>query len=144
MTGLGCWQKRDANPGGVELNDDKPAFLKHMADIKEGRAPGAAGLWMNPNKATDEGKREGLGEKEAAAAVTVGDGGNSWKARQLARLKERAAAEGKTLQDLAEDRASASLSDLQKAERESRGSKASYGRGGGGAGGGGGGAEGRI
>ena len=115
-----------------------------MADIKEGRAPGAAGLWMNPNKATDEGKREGLGVKEAAAAVTVGDGGNSWKARQLARLKERAAAEGKTLQDLAEDRASASLSDLQKAERESRGSKASYGRGGGGGGGGGGGAEGRI
>ena len=133
-------QKRDNE--AISRNDDQPAFLKHMTDVQAGIAPGAPGLWV-PKGKEGEGAGEGGetlknpasddGRKDAR--TVIGDGGSSWKARQLARLKERAATEGKSLQELAEKQVGESLMELQAAERESRGAKTTYGRGGGGHGG---------
>ena len=94
--------------GGIERNEDQPEFLKKISDIKEGKAPGAAGLWVPPKQKEEEASKQGEAGRDdgkgrgvgGGSGGVVGDGGNSWKARQLARLKERAATEGKSLQVL--------------------------------------------
>ncbi len=54
----------------------------------------SGGLWRPGEKSDDGDKGKVDGTKTAATApVTVGDGGLSWKARQLKRLQERAEAE---------------------------------------------------
>lgn len=130
-------QKRDnEKAGAIQRNEDQPAFLKQMADAQAGNAPGAPGLWVPKGKEGEGAEGSAHGQKHSEtdnvkkeARTVVGDGGSSWKARQLARLKERAATEGKSLQELAEKQASESLMELQAAERDSRGGKTTYGKG---------------
>ncbi|KAJ1479515.1 hypothetical protein T484DRAFT_1813918 [Baffinella frigidus] len=92
---------------------DKPAFLSNLEKDPITGGAKVGGLWKN------DGSHAPPVEYKPAPVELVGDGGNSWKARQLKRLKERAETEGKTLQEIAESRAD-SLQDLEKAELKDR------------------------
>ena len=100
--------------------DDGPKSLSSMPSREANpyaRLPGSTGLPSGPGEApaeapsADRGSDDDDGVGPAAPAapkpkekIVVGDGGAAWRARQLHRMKERAAREGTTLADEAEER----------------------------------------